>query len=232
MTAPYSANHSDQLADLSSYLLGALTGAERERVRDHLAGCPTCQDELQRMAPLPGLLNRVRPDEAATLPAVPPPAVLRERLVNQVVVARGQQRRRRLVSTGAVGVAASLVVGLAVVGGGGNSQTSGSSVQAAGVAFVPMALSAPSASVHAEAQVRDTAWGTAIAIQARGWPVGSVADIAVVTRDGKLTRVGSWGGTGQQVLHCAASTWMHLDHLRELQVISPAGDVEAHLALV
>lgn len=232
MTAPVPVDHNDQLADLSSYLLGALTGAERERVRDHLAGCSTCQDELQRVAPLPGLLNRLRPDEAAALPAVLPPAVLRERLVNQVVVARGQQRRRRLASTGAVGVAASLVVGLAVVGIGDRSQSTRPPVVAAGPDFVPMALSAPSPGVHAEAQVKDTAWGTAIAIQARGWPVGSVADIAVVARDGTLHRLGSWGGTGQQVLRCAASTWMHLDHLKELQVISPTGNVEAHLTLI
>lgn len=232
MTLPDRTDHTDQLADLSAYLLGALTGAEREKVREHLASCPVCQDELQRMAPLPGLLNRLRPDVGAELPAVPPPAVLRERLVNQVVVARARERHRRWVSAGAAGVAASLVVGLAVVRLTDRTETNRAGVQAAGPTFVPMALSAPSPGVHAEASVKDTAWGTAIAIQARGWPVGSVADIAVLTRDGKLQRLGSWGGTGQQTLRCAASTWMHLEHLKELQVVSTTGEVEAHLTLV
>ncbi|MBC7678965.1 MAG: zf-HC2 domain-containing protein [Pseudorhodobacter sp.] len=229
MTSPE--DHDDQVADLSAYVLGALSGAERDAVRVHLAGCLVCQRELLDMAPLPGLLNRVRPDPDAVLPTAPPPPVLRERLVNQVVVGRARERRRRVLTAGALASAASLVVGLAVVGANQGGDTGRPGVQAAGPAYVPMALSVPAPGMHAEAGVKNTAWGSAISIQAQGWPTSSVAHIAVRTRTGALLRLGSWGGTGDVVLHCATSTWVHRRDLRELQITSPAGVVEARLSL-
>lgn len=69
------------LDDVAAYALDALDGAERQAVDDHLAGCPTCRDELAthqetlillapEEAPPPALWDRIAAD-IATPPAAP-----------------------------------------------------------------------------------------------------------------------------------------------------------------
>ncbi|MBO0818335.1 MAG: zf-HC2 domain-containing protein, partial [Actinobacteria bacterium] len=50
------------MMSLGVYLLGAADPGERARVEAHLPGCPVCQAELTRLAPLPGLLADVPND--------------------------------------------------------------------------------------------------------------------------------------------------------------------------
>ncbi|MBA8925872.1 anti-sigma factor RsiW [Kutzneria viridogrisea] len=52
---------------LGVYVLGALEPGERSAMERHLTGCPFCQQELVRFAPLPGLLGRISLDDLATL---------------------------------------------------------------------------------------------------------------------------------------------------------------------
>ncbi|PZH13120.1 hypothetical protein C1I97_11975 [Streptomyces sp. NTH33] len=56
---------------LGGYVLGTLPPAEREQVRDHLAGCAECRAEHAQLAGLPALLATVTEAEAAgrTVPA-------------------------------------------------------------------------------------------------------------------------------------------------------------------
>ena len=49
---------------LGSYLVGALDPAERATVEAHLAGCPSCREELASYAGIPGLMSRLTLDEA------------------------------------------------------------------------------------------------------------------------------------------------------------------------
>ena len=53
------------MMSLGVYVLGAADGAERARVEAHLPGCPACQAELMRLAPLPGLLAGLPADMRA-----------------------------------------------------------------------------------------------------------------------------------------------------------------------
>lgn len=50
---------------LGVYLLGALEPAERYAFESHLSYCDICRGELVRLAPLPGLLNQISPDDFA-----------------------------------------------------------------------------------------------------------------------------------------------------------------------
>jgi hypothetical protein len=52
---------------LGAYVLGALEGEERAGLEAHLKTCAVCRDELDRMAPLPGLLSRLTVEEAERL---------------------------------------------------------------------------------------------------------------------------------------------------------------------
>lgn len=50
---------------LGVYLLGALDPAERFAFESHLSYCEICRGELVRLAPLPGLLNQITPEDFA-----------------------------------------------------------------------------------------------------------------------------------------------------------------------
>lgn len=234
MTAPEnhdtSNDHVDELADLASYLLGSLPPQERDMVRAHLTTCPVCQAELIDMAPLPALLNRSDPARGATMPPVPTPIALRERVVNQVLVARRHQRRTRV---GAL-VALSLVAAMSLGGGVllATAEQPNSPVTALQAQdFQQMTLTSSMAGWEYVAAVEDHAWGTSITIRAAGSPAKAVAAIVVVTADGTVERVGSWSGTGEATLTCQASTWRRLGNLRAVQVRDMRGQVVAELPL-
>jgi len=52
---------------LGAYVLGALEREERARLEAHLETCAICREELDRLAPLPGLLSRLTVEEAEVL---------------------------------------------------------------------------------------------------------------------------------------------------------------------
>lgn len=58
---------------LGVYLLGALDPSERSAFESHLSYCEICRGELVRLAPLPGLLNQITPDDFAD--SMPPTGV-------------------------------------------------------------------------------------------------------------------------------------------------------------
>lgn len=58
---------------LGVYLLGALDPGERFAFESHLSYCEICRGELVRLAPLPGLLNQITPEDFAD--SLPPTGV-------------------------------------------------------------------------------------------------------------------------------------------------------------
>jgi anti-sigma factor RsiW len=68
---PAAAPHDEARIALGALVLGALTPGEREVVEAHVAACPECTAELAELATLPGLLARLRPEEADAAIAVP-----------------------------------------------------------------------------------------------------------------------------------------------------------------
>jgi Putative zinc-finger len=57
---------------LGAYVLGALDREERAGLEAHLKTCDVCRDELDRLAPLPGLLSRLTLDESEVLATAGP----------------------------------------------------------------------------------------------------------------------------------------------------------------
>lgn len=66
----------DVINMLSAYLDGALDPAEREAIRNHLAGCSACNVELQELMDTIQLLKE--------LPALTPPAEFRDQLMEKI----------------------------------------------------------------------------------------------------------------------------------------------------
>ncbi len=94
----------DFTQDDGSYVLGALSPAERQAFEEHLAGCAECARSVRELAGLPGLLARVDPDVLDSPPVGDPvPDTLLPSLVRH---ARRSQRRRMLATAGVAAAAA------------------------------------------------------------------------------------------------------------------------------
>ena len=77
---------------LGAYVLRALDPAERQRFEDHLKHCAVCTAELAEFAPLPAMLDRVRPEDLQPVAVTPSPE-LYDRV--SAAVRREQTRPRR-----------------------------------------------------------------------------------------------------------------------------------------
>ena len=117
--------HDRRRDDIAAYLLGALEPGEAAELERHVAGCPECEQELQRLRPAVQVLPE-------TVDRIEAPAALRSRLIEQVrseaggsdaaPAARREPRRRFGLSPLAGLAVAALVVaaigGYAISGGG------------------------------------------------------------------------------------------------------------------
>jgi anti-sigma-K factor RskA len=70
-------DHTTYRDEVGAYLLGALSDAERASFEEHLAGCPECREELERLRPAADLLPR-------SVEQVEPPASLKRSLMEVV----------------------------------------------------------------------------------------------------------------------------------------------------
>jgi anti-sigma-K factor RskA len=78
---------------VGGYALGALEPDEMEEMRRHVAVCPHCGPEIDRLAALPGLLDRIAPAD------VPPPSLSPQ--VEEAVLDRVARERREEAARGA-----------------------------------------------------------------------------------------------------------------------------------
>ena len=130
-------DHATYRDEVGAYLLGALTDAERSAFEDHLAGCPECRHELERLRPaaevLPRSVEQVEPpaslkrslmevvDREARAAGTAEPARTRRSLTERL---SGLLRPIRPVAVAGV-LAAGLLIGFAVaqLGGGDDGRT-------------------------------------------------------------------------------------------------------------
>ena len=203
-------NHADLRLALGAYVLGALEPTERAEVAAHLEDCARCRAELAELAPLPGLLRRLTPEEART--AVEP--VPMGPLTRAVAVAA---RRRRVRRWRLVAAAATLVV----VGGIGASVV----VQYQGGNSAVQTISATdqSTGIHALAVLRETASGTEIALTMQGVRSGEHCRLVAIARDGRREVSGSWRAAYDGNVVVNVATDLEPDQLAGLQVSTLAG---------
>jgi Anti-sigma-K factor rskA/Putative zinc-finger len=191
---------------IGGYVLGALEPHEMEEMRTHVAVCPQCGPEVDRLAALPGMLDRIVPAD------VPPPALspqveeavldrfARERREEAAEPARPSQPRfgvrlGRRPSAGSGGPAAirrgplavaaaglvALVVGLTLLQPGDEGGAYASA------ALDPMAGGSGSAT----AQIGQVPAGTGIRLQARGLPAGEY-EVWCIRSDGRWVSGGTF----------------------------------------
>ncbi|MGH3170086.1 MAG: sigma factor [Trebonia sp.] len=204
---PFADDNADRLPD--AWLLDVASIAERQRLEAHLPSCPVCQEELRRLAPMPGLLagipERMRePGGAPGQRTAPPRRALRN----------GDTRfRRAAVATACL--AAAVTGGFWLFSGAGGRQA----------AAQTFAGSNPATHVSATATLTPTSWGTSIQLNVRGLPENVECHLVVHSRTGRTEVSGVWDDWQHGPVSVPASaSWLPSD-IAGLQVTTAVGNL-------
>lgn len=217
-----------------SYVLGALSPADRERFERHLDDCPACADAVRDLAGLPGLLARVE-GHALDGSLEPAPATLLPRLVRAV----RRERRRRAWAVGGVAAAA---VSIVVAGAAAIGALTGSDAPTAAPPTTTSGSPTPGADARAMAPVGDAPvegwltletvpWGTRLTLLCSYAPgsdgYGAVQPVGYVmvvrTRDGDEREVATWNAVPGKAMQVGASTATAQAEIAAVEVRTDAG---------
>jgi hypothetical protein len=183
---------------LGAYVLGALEREERARLEAHLETCAICREELDRLAPLPGLLSRLTLEETEVLetpelgPALPehslqPEAGYSAAPLERALFAVARKRRRsRLMRAAAV--AAALVLAAVVLVGGPLLDDDGDD----GPAPLTAAASDLQTGVHGSAALTREPWGTRVELSLAGVRPGERCRLVVRAVGGRTEVAATW----------------------------------------
>ena len=215
-----------------SYVLGALSPAERLEFEHHLAGCKECSRSVRELAGLPGLLARVDADVLEQPPTDEPlPETLLPALSREV---GRSSRRRRFALAGLAAAAVALIVGAIAVTGlvGGDDEP----VAAPGTSQTTAPAQAPmtpigQVPVRATVALASVTWGTRLDLTCTYAPDAgkyhlppSVTYALVVrTRDGHVERVGTWRALENRPMHFTAGTSTNQRDIASVEVLTAKG---------
>jgi anti-sigma factor RsiW len=214
---------SHPIEELGALVLGALDSAETAQVREHLAGCPRCRAELDRLSGLPALLRAV-PAQAWTTPPRPSELGL-VRLLSRMRAERAQARRRSLGWATVLGAAAASVVALAVVIGvhPGSAPVTASPTVHATTSRWRLSGANPARHITGRATVLPVAWGSKLAVELSGVPRGLQCELVVVDRSGHRWDAGSWTVTYAGAVYWSGGVAIGERRISHLEVVTTHG---------
>jgi hypothetical protein len=155
--------------ELGGYVFDALDPDERDAVAAHLAACPECAAEYERLAGLPALLAHA---EGLEIPAAP--VAVEERVLDVLARDRGQRRRRRMPHLGLLrrrAIVAAAVSGAALGAGVTAFALSGDDPAAAPTTRYGLVLTG-GGGASARADLRPGGSGTEVHMWVKGLPPG------------------------------------------------------------
>ncbi|MET0134497.1 MAG: zf-HC2 domain-containing protein [Kibdelosporangium sp.] len=232
---------------LGAYLLGALDPAERSAFEEHLTTCPTCKAELLRLAPLPGLLQRLTSEEFDAIEAgdalefpgipdfidLPPEAILVEPAAGPVAEPRPAQpswlTRNRLALLAAAAVVLLAIGGLVIL------QRPDEPVDALPQPNPPTSTSQATpetwmafdqaTGVTGQVELTRRGWGTEVKLSMRDVPAGrKLCHMVVYSKDGTSEEAGKWtAGTYRSVNSIPGSTSIRVADIDRIEVIAGGG---------
>lgn len=210
--------------ELGVYLLGAIEPHERAQLENHLASCLGCREELAALAGLPALLRKVPAEETIGTglnggrDQLPGPSL--EALLGQV--ARTRRRRRRW----AIAAAAALATSLAAAG----LQVFHSGVVTPPAAAAPRwtataTAASPVTGVWAAIRYAAEPWGSELAVNVTGLPVGTRCQLWVTGARGQDIAAGGWTiAPGSQSEWYPASVPLRAGALRGFEITAGRKD--------
>lgn len=199
---------------LASYVLGALSPADRRRLDAHLVGCSTCRRELASYAGVPGLLSQLDLAEATGGTLLPPPSLLPTVLA--AVEAERTSSRRRLTRWRAAAAGLSAAVAAAAVTGVLAAPREGSSQLQPLVAAAGM-------SATGSVRLQPRPWGTELELRLEDLPAAAGYAAYAVDDRGVRALAASWGPTPGRTATVPASTALDVAALSSLVVETSDG---------
>lgn len=209
------ADHADLSGWDASYVLGALTAADRRVYEAHLEQCPLCKAAVAELAPMPGLLSRT--------PPVPVSAPLPGDLMNRVL---NRARKRRTRRHRAIWVLAASIVVILAIGVPAGIQLS-HRPDTTSVALAPVRT----VEMRAEVSFESVAWGTRLSIECRysddaGWSTSETEyGLQITDVDDRTTLVSTWGVVPGRTATMDASTAVPFDRIASVAIVDRAGEV-------
>ncbi|MCW2765755.1 MAG: putative rane protein [Nocardioides sp.] len=217
-----------------SYVLGALSPAERQEFEHHLGGCVACAQAVRELAGLPGLLARVDPLVLESPPTGEPvPETLLPALVRQI---RRTQRRRTLVTAG-LAAAAAVVVAIGLLGVTGaldddrapTASPTDTTTGPVGQTMVPVGQTTVAGSLAFES----VAWGTRLDLTCtyahggEGYEPAHTDRYAlfVHTLDGRTEQVATWRALPGRTMRLAAATAASRADIASVEVRTVEGEL-------
>jgi hypothetical protein len=219
-----------------SYLLGALSPAERLAFEEHLAACAECARAVREIAGLPGLLARVDPGVLEHPPAEDPvPDTLLPALMRAV---RRTRQRRVIITCGLAAAAAgvAVVVPFAVRGTDGGGAPSAENRPGVSSSATPHQLQmAPvgNAPVRARLALASVAWGTRLDLTCTYAPADGherydlprtvTYGLFVTSRDGSVEQIGTWRSVRGRTMRVTAATAATRKDIASVEVRTASG---------
>lgn len=209
-------DHHDVRTELGAYVLGALEPADRHRVERHLEDCPTCREEVGRLAVLPPLLDRLSPQEAT---ADPEQVDSHLDAIRDGATAAERRHLRRQVTTWrlAAAIAAAVACAALVVAWQPWEQPPDRIV----VAIVPADRHPVTGTVAAYAWE----WGTTVEVRVQELPEAGGYELWAVSLAGERQRAGTWGPTADHGAMVRGASGIQRADLARVEVTDPTGAV-------
>jgi hypothetical protein len=213
---------------VGAYVLDRLEPDESSAFRDHVAGCPACQDDVVSLAWLPSLLRTVSLDEVEQIGAGDQHELLRSSSGPPIESTRSSvsstRWRRFAGALGGLVAAAGLAVGLSLTGDGAGGPSHGPE-------RVAVQRFDPRTHVQAALALSADRGGTRLRLSLRWVPSGEHCSLIAYTRDGRRHVVASWVANYRGNADVSGTTTAPLGQLRELDVVTSTGRQLARLVV-
>jgi hypothetical protein len=205
---------------IGAYVLDALEPDENEEVRQHIAGCVHCQDEVVSLAWIPPLLRTVQLEDVERIDT---PFDDRNSRVLNGLLAKASRRTRARRVVAALGLAAALVTGIAVY--------DGVSSRPAGGPVPSVRTVDPGTHVAAAVTMRSRSWGTELRLKLHGVPPGETCSLVVYARDGRHGVAARWTASYLGTANVPGRTSIPATQISALDVVTASGTRLVHLTV-
>ena len=227
-----SADHDELRRLLGGYLLGGLDERDIDRLDAHLRDCDSCREELDRLAPVPELLQRL-PDAQRVPDAAPAPISLSARpsqanidaLLRRMRAERSRESRMarlRWLAAAAV-VLIAVAVGVSVVRGGREGPVGPPvpSPQLVTAQFEP----AEGSGLSGQAVLTPKTWGVSVALDVTRLHGTGPFRCQVRSRQGLVEQAAIWGPTPSGNAKVIGASSIQLPNVRSVSVADHDGRV-------
>ena len=206
---------------LGVLVLGALDPGEREEVEAHVAACSRCSAALADIAPLPGLLNRVKmtPSEMAGEGFSPAPEHVLEIALARVYDERAVPVRRQTSANWqpVLAAAAAAIVAVAI------GLAAWSQVHHAPQRVVA-AASSPTTGVSANVVLTPTGSGTSLDLSLSGVRAGEHCELVAISHDGRREVTSTWVADYEGMASLTGSTGLTTADISQLEIVTTGGE--------